>query len=256
VAGPAPGEVERLGHERLPSLGRQVLLRGHPRRGGGAEHGHQRLRGLRLPGQHPPLELEARRQAVEALAHVLLDGPLVRQRLVRGRGVAAAEREQLGGEALLRPGRHPDRPTRAHHAKQLLGDHPWPRSDHGAEHRADAVEAGVLERERLGVGLDPLDVVALGLCADAPAIDHARREVRGHHACALARAREREVAVAGRHVEHLLAGRDRAGVRERLGGGPQGLREGRVVAEPPDLAVALLDRVHVHGASVSSEWRR
>ena len=59
----------------------------------------------------------------------------------------------------------------------------------------------------------------------------------------------------GRHVEHLLAGGDGAGIGERLGGGTERLGQLGVVAEPPHVAVALLDGVQVHRASVSSEWR-
>ena len=94
------------------------------------------------------------------------------------------------------------------------------------------------------------------LRAGSATLHHPGREVRGNHTRALARAGDGEVAVTRSHVEHLLAGGHRAGIGERLRRRPQRLGEIGVIAEPPHPTIALLDCIYVHGASVSSEWRR
>src|SRR3954447_22261476 len=51
----------------------------------------------------------------------------------------------------------------------------------GPEGRAHAVEAGVLERQVLGVRLHPFDMPVLLLAAGPAPLDHAGREVGCHH---------------------------------------------------------------------------
>ena len=66
------------------------------------------------PRQRAALHLDRVRQAVEALAHVVLDPPLLEPRLVRiGPRPLATDLEELGGAALRRPGGHADGVARA-----------------------------------------------------------------------------------------------------------------------------------------------
>ena len=108
------------------------------------------------------LDLDPRRQALEALARRVLVAPQLGRGQVGGRrGVAPAHAEELDREAVGRPGRQAHGVAGAHDAEQLPRHDLGPGREHGAEHRADAVEARVLERKLLHVGSHPLHVVAL-----------------------------------------------------------------------------------------------
>jgi len=79
------------------------------------------------------------------------------------------------------------------------------------------------------------------------ALDHARGEIRRDDRRALAGGQQGQVAGAGSHVEHLLPGRDGAGVEQRLGGGQGGLRDHGVVAQlpgVPDVPLVVSEVAH------------
>ena len=166
--------------------------------------------------------------------HDVLDPPLDRRRnALRARDELVEEAEHPAGEPVRHPVRHarrcsPAASTRNSSSRDTLG----PRREHRAEDRRGAVEAVVLERQLLGVGLDPLESTPSAAARSLPALHQLRREVGGHDARALRGGEQREVARARADVEHLLPGRDRARVEQRpaLAGSVSSL-DRRVVAE-------------------------
>jgi len=120
-----------------------------------------------------------------------------------------------------------------------------------AERGKDAIERAVLERQFLGVALEPLDLYAELDCAPARRREQLRCQVEGGRVRAGHRSAKRDVSRAGRDVEHLLSRFDsdpveqmrrRHGVRDRLrncgvvAGGPGGAMDA--------LQVVQLDRRH------------
>ena len=105
----------------------------------------------------------------------------------------------------------PDRPSGPAHAHELVRDRPVIRREHRAERRRDDVELAVAERQRLGVGLDPLELDA-ARCAPrarpASKFSGVRSEATTVRA-GLGRA-DGDVAGARRDVEHALPGADAA----------------------------------------------
>ena len=81
-----------------------------------------------------------------------------RERVRRGGwGEAPEHLEELPRETLGCEVGHTDRAARAAHAKHLVRDRLVVGGEHGAERRRDDVERVLVERQRLGVGLDPLE---------------------------------------------------------------------------------------------------
>ena len=109
------------------------------------------------------------------------------------------------------------------------------------------VEGVVLKRQRLRVGLAELDVEPLGVGALAGAVEQRRHVVGRGHVAPAARGRERDVAVAGGDVEHLLAGADVERLAELLADDLQGGADDGVVAGGPGRLLTGLHRDEIDG---------
>ena len=109
----------------LELLGRERVARRHLDRGVAFEAVHERLRRLALPDDRAPLDLDPRRQALEALADRVLVSPQLGRREVGGRRrVAPAHAEELDREAVRRPGRQAHGVAGAHDPEQLAAPSP------------------------------------------------------------------------------------------------------------------------------------
>ena len=82
------------------------------------------------------------------------------------------------------------------------------RGEDRAERRGDDVELAICERERLGVGLDPLELHPVGLGLTAARLEVLRRQVRSHDLGPGLGGADRRVSRPGGDVEHALPGRD------------------------------------------------
>jgi hypothetical protein len=103
-----------------------------------------------------------------------------------------------------------------------------------AERGRDDVELPIRERERLGVGRDPLELHSMGLGLPAARLEVLGRQVRGHDLSPGLGGADRRVARTGGDVEHVLAGRDPARPDQHLPELPDRLLcEPVVVAERP-----------------------
>jgi hypothetical protein len=67
------------------------------------------------------------------------------------------------------PARERDRPSGTAHPHELGGGLLLVGSEHHADHGQDGVKAGVGERQRLGIGLEQVDLEALGVRSDVGA---------------------------------------------------------------------------------------
>ena len=122
--------------------------------------------------------------------------------------------KKFGEAAVGDPVGHPDPAAGPDHAEQLGGGPLLVGGEHRAEDRHRDVEARVLEGERLRVGLDELDLEALGGGPFAPPLEQGRDEVAADRAApGPPRRGERPVAAAAGDVEDPLVGQD----LERLG---------------------------------------
>ncbi len=92
--------------------------------------------------------------------------------------------------------------------EQLIGDRLMVGREHGAERRRDDVELAVRERQRLGVGDDPLDVDTPLASLVLAGRETFRRQVGGDDVRARLSRADRDVAGAGGDVEHVLTGLD------------------------------------------------
>jgi hypothetical protein len=88
--------------------------------------------------------------------------------------------------------------------------------EHHAEGRDDRVEAGIVERQRLGIGLLEADLQALGGGTLGAALEQRADVVGRRHPAATSRRGERRVAVAGGDVEDALVGAQVAGFGDDL----------------------------------------
>jgi hypothetical protein len=112
------------------------------------------------------------------------------------------------GVQLQMPIRPPGRPQ---HPRDLGGRDLVAGGEHAPEGGQHDVEAHVLERQLLGVALDPCHVEAFAVGCRPGVLEQLRHEVEPGHPRACSRSRQRRVTGAARHVEHLFVGRD-AGV--------------------------------------------
>ena len=104
----------------------------------------------------------------------------------------------------------------------------------------DDVEAAVLEGQVLGVGLDELDLEALGGRPLAAALEQGRDVVGADRVAPGApRRRDRAVAAAAGDVEHALVGDDVERLGEVLGALIDDAGDHREVALRPDLLLDL-----------------
>jgi hypothetical protein len=122
------------------------------------------------------------------------------------------------------------------------------RREHRAERRRDGVELAVAERQRLGVGLDPLELHPLRGRLASSGLEVLRRQIRGHDLGARKRGADRDVPGSRRDVEHLLTGADPARLDKLAPEPPQGAPRELVIvaARPhgplPGLELAILSR--------------
>ena len=89
----------------------------------------------------------------------------------RRRGERLHRREQRAEHALGRPAQQPDRAAGAADAHELVRGGLVMGREHHADRGHDDVERLVLERQVLGVGLDPVELEALGLGAAAARLE-------------------------------------------------------------------------------------
>ena len=113
--------------------------------------------------------------------------------------------EELADEAVRRPVGQADLAAVLADADQFGGGAILVGREHDAEGRDDNVETRVGEGQRFGVGLAEFDVEPFGRGALAGALEQCRHVVGGDHVAPTACGRERDVAVAGGDVEHLLS---------------------------------------------------
>ena len=111
----------------------------------------------------------------------------------RGGHVAAHDLEQLADQALGRPVDEPDAPAGTADARQLVRDDLMARGELDAEGGDHAIEDVVLERDLLGVSLDPVDGDVVGDGARPRRVEQLGREVEPDDRCARGRGADREV---------------------------------------------------------------
>ncbi len=122
-----------------------------------------------------------------------------------GGACLAMVREHAAADEPLRcPVGHPDPPARPADSQQLCRCLLLVRREHGAEGRKHDVERGVVERERLRVALDELDLEPLGGGALPPMREQLGDVVDPHRLGEAPRRGERRVAAAAGDVEHPL----------------------------------------------------
>jgi hypothetical protein len=160
--------------------------------------------------------------------------------------MACEQLEELGGQALGGEVDHADRAARPAHAHQLVGDRPMvgreDRADRGGHH----VELAVGERQRLGVGVHPLELHASCVRLAAARLEVLRREVRRDDLCPRLGGADRDVPGAGGDVEHPLAGGDPARLHQHRAEPPHRVdREAVIVAERPHGALLGLAGRHL-----------
>ena len=118
--------------------------------------------------------------------------------LCHGREQAAAD------EPLRRPVRHSDPSPGPADPEQLRRCLLLVRREHGAEGREHDVERGVLERQRLRVALDELDLEPLGGGALAPMGEKLGDVIHPHRLGEASRRGERRIAAAAGDIQNPL----------------------------------------------------
>ena len=195
-------------------------------------------------GDRATLGLDAGDAIAEQRTYVLLVAPQ-RRRLRAGRRRRAERlhgREQLTDEPLRRPAEQPHRPTGTDDADELVGALLVMRSEHHADAGEDRVERAVGERQRLGVGLAPVDLDTALRGRATPGVEELRGEVGGDDVRASLRSGDGDVARARCDIEDELAGVDVAGLDERGAEAPdEVVGQGRVVTGGPHRAVLRLE---------------
>ena len=101
------------------------------------------------------------------------------------------------------------------------------------------------ERQRFGIGLAKLDREPLGRRPLAAAFEQSGHVVRRDDLAPAPRRRQRDIAVAGRHVEDLLSGAQVERLAQRLADDLQRRAHDGVVAGGPSALLAGLDRAEV-----------
>ena len=156
--------------------------------------------------------------------------------------------EHVPRRAVRRPVAHAEPAAWAQDARQLRRGPRLVGREHGAERRQHHVEAAVVERERLRVALDPVDLEVARL--ERRAREQLRRQVESGDVGAGAGRRQRRVAGAARDVEHAVAGSHRRVPDDRLAGDGQPPCDPLVVARGPHVARPLLGSRVGHRAVV------
>ena len=183
------------------------------------------------------------RLAAEQLLDPGLGAPLQRRgHAGRRRHVGADDLEHLADEPLGGPVGQADAAAGAHHAEQLGRRPLGVRREHHADGRQHDVEAGVLERQVLGVGHLGGEREPVGVRPSTGPLEQGLDVVGGGDVAAPASGGERRVAVAGGDVEHGLPGRHVDGLAEPLADDLQRRADDGVVARGPGGLLLLLDR--------------
>jgi hypothetical protein len=175
---------------------------------------------------------------------VLLAPPERRRRGVVGQGrhVAAHDLEQLADLTARGPVDEADQPAGPADARELLRDDLLARRELDAERGEHAVDALVIEREVLGVALDPVDGHPVFRGPPARGPEQLRGEVEADDLRARGGGPDRDVPRSGRDVDHLQARRHlHAGeevARRRL---VDELGDGGVIARGPGRPVCALE---------------
>jgi hypothetical protein len=224
-----------------------------------AEHlpgGHQRPKTIEEVVRPSPgrLPLDRRRVALELevggirehLADVALGPPEDRRlgEIRRRRHVGRARREHVPDGSLRRPAADRDQPAFATDARHLICRAAVAWRKHVTEGGEDAVEARALERQLLGVALDPLDLDSSGLRFAASGVEEFWREIEARHVGTGARRGQRGVARAARDVEDAHPGLDPGAADDALADAADQLRKRRVIACLPDRTLPLLELLH------------
>ena len=149
--------------------------------------------------------------------------------------------EQLADEALRRPVGERDAAARAAHAHQFGGGALLVGREHHAESGQHHVEAAVGERQCLRIGLLERDVEALGRGPFARPRQQRGNVVGCGNVGPATCGGERGIAVAGRDVEHALAGTQVDGLAQLLADDLQRRADDGVVAGRPGGVLAGLD---------------
>jgi hypothetical protein len=192
----------------------------------------------RLAGQ-----LERLHPVAEERSNVILAPPQQRRQRVRWRRwrVAVDDLEQVARQAGGDECSHSDRPAGTAHPHELIGHRLMARGEDRAGRGGDDVEHAVVERERLGVRLHPLEPHSVGEGLMASRSEVLRGEIGRDDLCAPLGRADRHVAGAGRDVEHALTGVDAARLDELAPERPKQVgRDAVIVAERPELALACL----------------
>jgi len=163
----------------------------------------------------------------------------------RRRQVPAERLEHLADEALRRPVGQSDLAACLADAHQFGGGSILIRREHHAEGGNDHVEARVRKWKRLGIGLAEVDGERLGRGALTAALEQGRHIVGRGDVAPAARGRKRDIAVAGRHVEHRAAGAEVERLAEVFADNLQGGADHRIVAGGPCALLARLDGAEI-----------
>jgi hypothetical protein len=124
----------------------------------------------------------------------------------RGADMRADHLEEATDETARRPVRERNAATGAQHAQHLAGGALVVGGEHDAEGGQHDVEARVAERQRFGIGELKVHRQLFGQRARATFVEQALHVVGGGDHRVAACGGQRGIAVAGRHVEHGLAG--------------------------------------------------
>ena len=149
--------------------------------------------------------------------------------------------EQLADETIGRPIGEADLAARLADTDQLRRGLFLVGGEHHAEGRDDDVEAAVLEGQRFGVGLAELDLESLGGGSLARLFEQSRHVVGGDHVAPAPRGGQRDVAVAGGDIEHLLSGAKIEGFAQLLADDLQRGADDGIIAGGPGALLAGLD---------------
>ncbi len=252
VDGPVPQRAGRqVGEGRVQGGGAlgvvaDVPVDGDDRPVGGLEELKEVPRGAeRVHADRLPTGDDVGDPVAEQRPHVLLLPPQWRRLHSRGRrrrirleGGEHATDEPFGG-----PTQQPDRATGPADSYQLVRGGPVVRGEHDADAGHHRVERGVLERQRLGVGLLPAQDRSARLGLPAPHGQQFGSEVRGDHIAAGQRGGDRGVPRPCRDVQHPVPLLHGARVHQD-GAEPRHdtRRDRRVVAERPHRPVLGLER--------------
>ena len=155
--------------------------------------------------------------------------------------------EQLADEAFRRPVGKADLSAGTAHPHHLVRRLLLVRSKHHAECRQHDIEARILERQRLGVGLAKDHRQPVGPGTLTAALEQGADIIRRHHLGEPPRRGERRIAVAGGNVEDALIAAQVDGLAQHLADDLKGDTDDGIVAGRPCTLLTALDRGEIRG---------